>query len=201
MMPLSICMRTIGGIDHRAAIDGAGHALDLQRLAIGHGDLGDLRHDRAERGAQRDAAARSRRQRLAPARFLGRRLQHLADGAACRQQLAAELERVLLQGQRQLVDEALVEEGGVRMADRAPEADRHRAVGDHGLEPVERKGVGRILDGIALGLALRRQADRRAPETGRLGDCATWRLATLASLGAACDASSSARQRASAIGR
>ena len=114
---------------------------------------------------------------------------------------AAELERVLLQGQRQLVDEALVEEGGVRMADRAPEADRHRAVGDDGLEPVERKGVGRILDGIALGLALRRQADRRARRNWSVGDCATWRLATLASLGAPPDMSSSARQRASAIGR
>ena len=146
------------GIDHRAAIDGAGHTLDLQRLAVGHGDLGDLRHDRAERGAQRNAAARSRRQGLAPARFPGGGFQHLEMPWLVGQQLAAEIERVLLQGQRQLVDKTLVEEGGVRMADRAPEAHRHRAVGDHGLQPVERKRVGRILDGIALGLALRRQA-------------------------------------------
>src|SRR5258708_24154698 len=76
------------------------------------------------------------------------------------QQLAAKSERVLLQGERQLVDKTFVEESAVRMTDRAPEADRHRALGDHGVEAVARKGVGRILDRIARGLALRRQARR-----------------------------------------
>ena len=153
-------MRTIAGLTTGPQSTAQVTRLTSQRLAVGHGNFGDLRHDRAERGTQGDAAARSRRQRRAPARLLGRRLEHLEMPRLAGQQLAAEGEGVLLQRKRQLVDEALVEEGGVRMADRAPEADRHRAVGDDGFEPVERKSVGRVLDGIAFGLALGRQADR-----------------------------------------
>src|SRR5438477_12604629 len=75
------------------------------------------------------------------------------------QQFASEFEGALVECQRQFVDEALVEERGVRMPDRSPEADRHRARRHDGLQAIERKAIGRVLDGIALGLALLRQPD------------------------------------------
>jgi len=74
------------------------------------------------------------------------------------QQLPPQLERILLLEVRDLVDDAFIEERRVRMADRTPEADRHDAVGDDRFQPVVGKGIGRILDRIAL----RRQAARVA---------------------------------------
>src|SRR5436305_11687165 len=90
------------------------------------------------------------------------------------EQLAPELEWILLQGERQFVDETLVEEGRMRMADRTPEADWHRAVRRDRLQAIERKAVGRILDGIAFRLALLRQSrgSRRELVGRRLADLA-----------------------------
>src|SRR5204862_5383451 len=77
-----------------------------------------------ERLVHRDAARASFRRGLAPARLLRGELERRLVARVLAEERAAQLERVPLRGARDLVEEALGGEGGVRRADRAPPLTR-----------------------------------------------------------------------------
>jgi hypothetical protein len=90
----------------------------------------DLRLDHGRNEARKgrlhaDAAADARRQRLAPAGFLRRQIQHRAYPRILAQHRAAEFHRVPPGLAGEFVHEALEREHVVVRADTAPEAGRH----------------------------------------------------------------------------
>ena len=116
-------------VDDGAAVERADDAMHA-RLPVGE----PTPRPPARRCCRSSRAARRRAPRLAgsgagrqPA-FSAASLQHRGVARRVLQQREAERDRVLLRRERELVDERLGEERVVRMADRAPEADRHAAV-------------------------------------------------------------------------
>ena len=122
-------------IDDMAAVDRDRHPLDLHLALLVDRHLGDHAHDAVVAFVNREAAALAGRQRLAPVALLGERVEHVHEVGPLGQQLAAEPIGVLSRRQRQLVDEALHEEGVLRMAGRAPRPKRHMGVLDDGSDP------------------------------------------------------------------
>ena len=94
----------------------------LHLAVLGDLDLGDLRDVAAEGELHGDAAAAAGRQRRAPAGLLGGEIEHGLGARRLAEQRAAELDRILLGGRGELVDEALDHEDIVGGADAAPEA-------------------------------------------------------------------------------
>lgn len=91
-----------------------------------HRALHLLGHDRAERFVQSDAARPSSGQLAAPAGFLRGQIEHRLVPGRVGQQRQPELDRAPACRHGQFVDKALRKERVVRVADRAPETDRHR---------------------------------------------------------------------------
>ena len=96
-----------------------------------------------------------------PAGALGGEQEHGAVTRRVLEQRQAIGERVLARGVRELVDERFAEEGVVRMADRAPVADRHAA---------PRRDVGDALVGDAVRLVEQALARRLVGRVDRAGE-------------------------------
>src|SRR5215475_9485666 len=112
------------GIYDVPAIDSANDAMHPDLSFIDR-DLGDLRIEAAEIIDDGNTAIPSGRKRLAPARLLRSQLEHTQHTRSLREQLAAELDRILLRSNGQFVQKAFGEERIVRIADRPPVADRN----------------------------------------------------------------------------
>ena len=82
-----------GRIDDLPAIDRADHAMHLSLPCV-DGNFGHLRVEAADVVDDRDAAAMTGRQRLAPTGLFGRQIQHAQQARRFRQQVAAELDRI-----------------------------------------------------------------------------------------------------------
>ena len=116
-------------VDGAAAVDGADDAMDADRPSCDR-DLGHLRARSCRTSVDRDAARRGPRAGGVPSRPSRRRARARPGSAGGPpSSSAAELERVLAGRVRQLVDEALDDEGRMGVADRAPPQHGHAARG------------------------------------------------------------------------
>ena len=107
------------GIDGDAAVDRADDALDLD-LAVGHRHVGDLRDERAEGLVHRNAPGAAGARRSSPAGHVGRELEDAGGGLVLVEQREAERDRILACRSGELIHHRFHDEGGVRVADRAP---------------------------------------------------------------------------------
>ena len=119
-------------VDHGAAVDGAHHPVHAW-FAINQRDLGNLRDDGAEGLMQRHTPRPACRCRGGPLGLFSSQVQHRQVTWRILQQGTPQCERVLFGFKGDFVDEALRNEGILRVPDRAPIANRHmRACGHVG---------------------------------------------------------------------
>src|SRR5579862_4176535 len=111
-------------IDHLATIHRAHHALDPHLALLAGADLCDLRQVAPHGELNRYAAAAAGRQRRAPPRPVGRKIEN-GTHARRLEQRPPILHRVLLRRDRELVDEALDHEDAARGPNPAPPRRRH----------------------------------------------------------------------------
>src|SRR5205814_1552666 len=109
-----------------AAVDCGDDAVHAHRSAHDR-NLRYLRDRRAVEDVHRDAAEMAGSERLSPSGFFSGEVEH-GEQSLVADELAAEFDRILLARARDLVDEALPEEGVPGIADRAPGADRDAKV-------------------------------------------------------------------------
>src|SRR4029077_6104031 len=106
-----------------------------------NGDFRDLRDVAAERRVDGNPAIVSLRERRSPASFLRREIEHAEVARLVGEESPAELHRVLLRRRRELVDEALGDEGVLRVANRTPEANGNSEVLKDEFDVDVRNGV------------------------------------------------------------
>ena len=123
------------GIDRGAAVDGADDTLDLRQAVGAARDLDHLRDDAVEGLVHGHAARAPARQRLAPARSIGCKVQRREMPRVLGEQRAAQVDGIASHRVRKLVEERFRRVRGVRTTDRAPPEHRHadpRRVEIHG---------------------------------------------------------------------
>ena len=138
------------GVDHGAAVDRTHHAVHTD-LTLLQRNLRHLRHDGAKGFVQRDALRTAHGHGLAPARLVGRQLQHRRVARRVFEPLQSKRQRVLLRGRGQFVDEALREKRVVRMAHRTPVAHGHAGLGGHVAHVLVQKAVGQVEQALGRG--------------------------------------------------
>src|SRR5262249_39566653 len=154
---LSLDLRRIDGV---ARVGGGDDAVDLHLVAILHRDLAGRRDEAVEAMQVREPAMDAARSGLAPADALGYRVQHPEVPRVLRHQLPPELEGILAGRFRQLVHEALDEEGVLVDVDAAPEPRWHVRVAHRVVDQQVRNGVAeRVLARLEYPL----EAERVAP--------------------------------------
>src|SRR5579863_1801937 len=112
------------GIDHVARVECDSDAINLRLAAWFDGNLGDLRAGAVVVLADRDAAARTRRQRLAPIAFLRRGIQYPEPVWLAGKELASHLIGIEVTRVRDLVEEAFDGKDVLIDVGRAPEPHR-----------------------------------------------------------------------------
>ena len=112
-------------IHRRAAVNDAGHAVNLDRARRGLGHFHHFGHVSVKRNAQRDAPGVARRRSRAPVAQRGRRIQHREAARIIRQQRLAESERINACRAGKLINRRLHGKGVERIPHRPPVAHRH----------------------------------------------------------------------------
>ena len=130
--------------------------------AIRHRNLGNLADDAAERFHNSNSAGVSCRQRLAPAGFLGHRIEHSAMPRMFTQETTAKLVGILPRRGGELVHESFDDEALHRCTDGTPEAIRNSRIGFDVFNPDIRNVIrqsGSTIHGDAVD-TIRRQGSK-----------------------------------------
>ena len=150
-------LRDVVGVDGGAAVHHTHHAVHADGLVGGHRDLGHLGHDGAKALVQRHAArglgaVGGGLHGRAPARQLGRALEHPQVARVLLQERGAKGHGVLRRSMCGLVDKALFEKGLVRVPHGTPKAHRHGLIHDDMANARMRPFIGLVKRAFAGGL-------------------------------------------------
>src|SRR6266496_1133983 len=126
-----------GRIDADPAVHGADDAVYANPAVLDR-HFRHLRHEAAERLVNRDTAEARLREGCSPTAFLGGQVEDAQVPRMVLEQQTPILQRVEPCGTRELVNEALYDEAGMRMADRTPPEDRDARLGGMQADPVIR---------------------------------------------------------------
>src|SRR5262249_12532294 len=116
------------GIDDPAAVHGAHHAMHAYLSVGGHRNFCYLRDKTADGLHGGDTAKASRRQRLAPFRFLGGDVQNISQTRSSTEKLAPEFIWVLAGSGGEFVGERFGNKAADRSSGRAPKADGNAGI-------------------------------------------------------------------------